>query len=84
MVAFGLGTVPALVAAGVGGSLASTLLRARLLRLAAWCVVLTGVVTLARGVSAVAATCSGPAEPEAACPFCSQHHADSPASTQTD
>ena len=84
MLAFGMGTVPALVATGVGGSLASTLLRARLLRLAAWCVVLTGVVTLARGVSAVAATHSGATEPEATCPFCSQQHADSPAPTRKD
>lgn len=49
MVAFGLGTVPALVAAGLGGGLLGIAARRRLHAAAAWCLVLTGVVSVARG-----------------------------------
>lgn len=49
MVAFGLGTVPALVAAGLGGGLLGITARRRLHAAAAWCLVLTGVVSVARG-----------------------------------
>jgi sulfite exporter TauE/SafE len=66
MVVFGLGTVPAMVAAGVGGSLLGTAARKRIHALAAWCLVLTGVVSIARGAGAVSFT----AEPPAGCPFC--------------
>ncbi len=73
MVTFGLGTAPALLIAGVGSSLASSLVRRRLLRLAAWSIVITGAITVARGVTAIAAhhDASQPAE---VCPFCSQNH----------
>jgi sulfite exporter TauE/SafE len=67
MVVFGLGTVPAMVAAGVGGSLLGVATRKRIHALAAWCLVLTGVVSLARGSGFVSFT----AEPPAGCPFCS-------------
>lgn len=49
MVAFGLGTVPALVAAGLGGGLLGIAARRRLHAAAAWCLVLTGVISVARG-----------------------------------
>ncbi len=66
MVVFGLGTVPAMVAAGLGGSLVGVAARKRIHAVAAWCLVLTGVVSIARGASAVSFT----AEPAAGCPFC--------------
>ncbi len=61
---FGLGTVPLMVTTGMGSSLLSFSARKKLLTIAAWCVVLTGTVTLYRA----AATWNSPAEPN--CPFC--------------
>lgn len=50
MGAFALGTMPLMVATGLGGSLLSVTARRSLFRIAAWCVVLTGCLTVARGV----------------------------------
>ena len=50
MIFFGIGTVPLMITTGVGGSFLSLIARQRLLKLAAWCVVVTGVLTVARGV----------------------------------
>lgn len=77
MTAFGLGTLPVMTALGLGTSLAGMAWRVRLLRLAAWCVVLVGVMSVARGVSAwqgtgtknSAETSPAPATPPA-CPLC--------------
>jgi sulfite exporter TauE/SafE len=69
MAAFGLGTVPLMVLTGAGTSLVSVVTRVRLLRLAAWCVLLAGVISLARGAVALAAEPSAPA----ACPLCTPH-----------
>lgn len=66
MVAFGAGTVPAMVAAGLGGSLVGVAGRRRMQAVAAWCLVTTGVVSIVRGGSFV--TLPG-AEP-AGCPLC--------------
>lgn len=67
MAAFGMGTAPLMIAAGWGASLLSVPARRRLLRLAALCVVLTGALTVARGVSFVRwSRTSTPAR----CPFC--------------
>ena len=66
MVVFGLGTVPAMVAAGLGGSLLGVAARRRMHQVAAWCLVLTGLVSIARGAGAVSFT----AAPPAGCPFC--------------
>ncbi|MGD9637166.1 MAG: sulfite exporter TauE/SafE family protein [Pirellulales bacterium] len=49
MAAFGLGTVPLMVLAGFGGSLLTLSARAKVLQVAAWCVVLTGLISVARG-----------------------------------
>jgi len=49
MALFGLGTVPLMVLAGAGGSLLSLTTRQRLLQVAAWCVVITGCLAIARG-----------------------------------
>ena len=66
MAAFGLGTVPAMVTLGSGAQLISPKVRERLLRLAAVCVVLTGVLTIGRGV----AFWQAGAEVAEACPLC--------------
>ena len=49
MIAFGLGTVPLMVLAGCGASVFSHVTRAKFLKVAAWCIVLTGAITLTRG-----------------------------------
>lgn len=66
MMAFGLGTIPIMVATGIGGGWLSNTSRARMLRVAAWCVVLVGVLSIARGASYLTAE-SGEVPP---CPFC--------------
>jgi sulfite exporter TauE/SafE len=50
MTVFGLGTIPALVLLGCGGTILSLTFRRHVLRVAAWCVVLTGVLSIGRGV----------------------------------
>ncbi len=67
MAAFGLGTVPLMVLTGSGSTLLSMAGRQRLLELAAWCVVLTGVISIARGVGFL--DLPGWHEP-AGCPLC--------------
>lgn len=67
MVAFGLGTVPLMVLAGVGGTALSLSARTRALRIAAWCVVLTGVISIARGAGYLGWVGEVTA---ASCPFC--------------
>ncbi len=67
MAAFGLGTVPLMVIAGMGIAVMSLGTRRRLLRLAAVSVVVTGALTLFRGYGFLMA-----GEPSAgqSCPFC--------------
>lgn len=67
MFLFGLGTIPVLAFVGLGGNLLSVAMRRRLLTLAAWCVVLTGLATIARGIGFL--NWLGPAQ-EVVCPFC--------------
>lgn len=67
MIAFGLGTVPLMVLAGSGGSLLSLSTRARALRVAAWCVVVTGIISVARGAGYLEWFAG---ETPGACPFC--------------
>ncbi len=66
MAIFGLGTAPLMLLAGCGGSLLTLRRRQHMLKIAAWCVVLTGVVSLVRGVSFLQLSAS--AAP--ACLFC--------------
>lgn len=68
MLAFGAGTVPLMVLTGVGGSLLSLTMRQRLWKAAAWSVVLTGCLTVGRGVAFIKPSSAPPAE---RCPFCS-------------
>lgn len=65
MVAFGTGTMPAMVMAGVGGAVVGVVTRRRINTIAAWCLVLTGLISIARGTTAFSIT--GEA---ATCPFC--------------
>ena len=66
MIVFGLGTMPAMVAAGVGGSLLSVTMRRRVYAMAAWCLVLTGVVSIARGAGYLEIQ----GRPAPGCPLC--------------
>jgi len=67
MAAFGLGTVPMMVLTGCGSSLLSHAGRRRLLVAAAWCVVVMGTISLARGVSFLMPSEIPPAQ---RCPLC--------------
>lgn len=68
MAVFGAGTVPAMVAAGLGGSLLGLAARRRLHAVAAWCLVLTGLVSIGRGAGYLSLT----GEEPAGCPLCEQ------------
>jgi len=63
MAAFGIGTVPIMVLTGVGASVFSLTTRRRLFQIAGVCVLLTGILSMARGVefwhSGDAAKCPG-------------------------
>ena len=54
MLAFGAGTAPIMILTGAGGSLLSHSARRHLMRVAAVCVMITGLISLARGVMFVA------------------------------
>jgi sulfite exporter TauE/SafE len=69
MLAFGLGTVPMMTSVGFGGQFLSAIGRARLFRLAAWCIVVTGLISVARGAVHFQAHSSGDPHP---CPFCAE------------
>ena len=72
MLAFGLGTFPVMLVTGAGLTMASLKLRQRLMKLAAVCVVVTGLLTVGRGLSfaSFAASASTSETPAQACPFC--------------
>jgi sulfite exporter TauE/SafE len=68
MAVFGLGTAPLLILAGLGGRLLGMATRRWLYAAAAWCLVLTGAVSIGRGAMYL----SLPGRPSAGCPLCSQ------------
>ncbi|MEZ6060814.1 MAG: sulfite exporter TauE/SafE family protein [Planctomycetaceae bacterium] len=68
MLAFGAGTIPVMLLTGTGLSVASLATRRRLTRLAAACVLATGLLTVGRGI--VFASTAAARQPEKACPFC--------------
>lgn len=72
MALFGSGTIPLMVLAGAGASLLSLVTRARLLRVAACCVIITGILTISRGIG-----WARPADPSSSpvCPFCTSETA---------
>ena len=55
MIAFGLGTAPVMILIGAGASAVSLAARRHMLHVAAWCLVVTGVVSVARGAGFMAA-----------------------------
>ena len=67
MTVFGLGTVPLMVLTGVGSTFLSVVSRRRLLRAAAWCVVVTGMLTVARGAGFLKSSMQ---QETPDCPFC--------------
>jgi uncharacterized protein len=68
LVVFGMGTAPAMMLAGVSGRLMGLATRRHLYAAAAWCLILTGVLSVARGVSFIAVG----DEPAARCPLCTR------------
>jgi sulfite exporter TauE/SafE len=72
MAFFGAGTVPAMVLIGCGSSLVSLTMRRYVFRVAAWCVLLTGVLSIYRGAGSLRTYDS-----EASCPFCREAAATS-------
>ena len=67
MVAFGAGTAPVMILTGVGGSILSHSARRHLLRVSAVCVLLTGLISLARGAAFLHFPGSDVIK---SCPFC--------------
>jgi sulfite exporter TauE/SafE len=67
MCVFGMGTAPIMILTGAGGSLLSHSARRHLLRVSAVCVMITGLISLARGITFVQFPGGGPLE---SCPFC--------------
>jgi sulfite exporter TauE/SafE len=66
MAVFGLGTAPVMIAAGCSGSLLRIGWRQRVLHVAAWCVVIAGAISIARGVGHLPWSDAAAAR----CPFC--------------
>lgn len=67
MAVFGLGTLPLMLLTGVGAALLSSVTRRRMMHWSAWCVVVTGLLTVVRG----AAFLTVPADaPTSSCPLC--------------
>lgn len=67
MAVFGAGTAPAMIVAGWGGALLSLAARRRLWSLAAWCLVVAGTVSMARGAFVLASPSDSTAR---ICPVC--------------
>ncbi len=80
MLAFGMGTVPLMVLVGYGGQFLSLVSRAHLFRIAAWCIVLTGAISIARGALLFHAENKSTT---ATCPFCETATAEVPGSSMT-
>lgn len=66
MLLFGLGTLPLLTLTGLCGTMLNVAQRRRLFYVAAWCMILTGGLSIARGVGFLQI----PADSPEACPFC--------------
>lgn len=66
MIVFGLGTAPAMILAGMGGRVISLAARRRLYVVAACCLILTGIISVGRGMLYL----SLDGRPAAGCPAC--------------
>ena len=80
MLSFGLGTIPVMLATGTGFAMVTLALRRRVLRMAAICVLATGILTMVRGIT-FAVSHSGNDDPAGNCPLCAEK--TSPASGPT-
>lgn len=69
MTSFGVGTIPLLLLTGCGATTISVAARARILQFAAWCVVIAGAISMARGAGDLHMSQGSRG---AACPFCRQ------------
>jgi uncharacterized protein len=69
MLFFGLGTLPIMVLTGCGGTLLNLANRRRLLHIAAWCVILTGGLSICRGAAFLRSDAQVAA---ASCPACAE------------
>ena len=67
MAAFGLGTVPLMVLVGYSGRFLSVANRSRLFQIAAWCIIVTGAISIVRGVSQLDSSSLSETAP---CPLC--------------
>jgi len=67
MAVFGLGTAPVMIATGLGGSVLSHTSRQRLWKVAAWCLMVAGTVSVARGAAVLLAP---GASASTICPLC--------------
>ena len=67
MAVFGAGTVPVMIATGLGGGMLTATTRTRVTRVAAWCIVFAGAMSILRGVSYIGV--SDFTRPEV-CPLC--------------
>lgn len=72
MATFGAGTVPVMVATGTGFSMASVSARRQLIKVAAICVLMTGMMTVGRGIAFTATQSDKPAAE--ACPLCTSQN----------
>ena len=70
MVAFGLGTIPLMALVGTSGRLLSMTNRARVFKFAAWCIVLTGAISIVRGAAQLNTQSVASTAP---CPLCETH-----------
>lgn len=67
MAAFGAGTIPLMVIAGIGGAALGVAARRHCFRIAGWCVALTGAVSISRGIGFLVALNGAT---DAGCPLC--------------
>lgn len=79
---FGLGTAPLMISTGLGASVLSLAGRRNLLRIAALAVIVTGLLTLDRGLRFAAAQW-GTSAPATACPYCEENSSE-PGGTPAD
>ena len=70
MLCFGLGTIPVMVITGAGLSLATINIRRRLIRIAGISVLVTGLMTTARGIAFASNLMRKDTSAAAACPLC--------------
>ncbi|QEG33819.1 sulfite exporter TauE/SafE family protein [Bythopirellula goksoeyrii] len=75
MLAFGIGTIPMMVIVGYGAQFLSLVSRAQIFRIAAWCIVVTGVISITRGAAQFYAPSQNGT---ASCPLCEQSTVEVP------